>query len=55
MNILGIAKTIAPNFVLQVAIFTFVLLIIGIGLTCYEFYKDAKRFEKMKRSRQKKS
>ncbi|MDF1827880.1 MAG: hypothetical protein P1U39_06330 [Legionellaceae bacterium] len=55
MNILGIVKAIAPDFVLQVAIFTFVLLVIGIGLTCYEFHKDAKHFEKMKRSRRKKS
>lgn len=55
MNILGIVKNIVPDFVLQVAIVTFVLLIIGIGLTCYEFHKDAKHFEKMKRSRRKKS
>ncbi|MDF1683842.1 MAG: hypothetical protein P1U36_04205 [Legionellaceae bacterium] len=55
MNILSFVNVIAPNFVLQVAIFTFVLLVIGIGLTCYEFHKDAKHLEDIKRHRRKKS
>lgn len=55
MNLFGIVEIIAPNFVLQVAIGTFVFLVIGIALTCYEFHKDAKRFEDMKRNHRKKS
>ena len=54
MNVFGLFSITAPNFVLQVAIFTFVLLGIGIGLTCYEFRKDAKHFEDIKRSQGKK-
>jgi|GEM_PF-2561297 len=55
MNVLGIFPIAAPNFVLQVAIFTFTLLIIGIGLTYYEFRKDIKHAEDIKRSQRKKS
>ena len=54
MNLLGIFEFTARNFVLHVAITTLLFLVIGIALTCYEFHKDAKRFEDMKRSQQKK-
>lgn len=54
MNILGLVNIVVPNFVLQVAILTFVLLVIGVGLTCYEFHKDAKHLEDIKRHQRKK-
>lgn len=55
MNVFGMVELAVPDFVPQVAIVTFVLLVIGITLTCYEFHKDAKRFEDMKRRQNEKS
>jgi hypothetical protein len=43
------------SLVLQVAVPTFLLLVIGVGLTIYEFHKDFKRLEKNKSSLRKKS
>lgn len=43
------------SLILEVAIPTFILMVVGIGLTIHEFHKDFKRFEKPKKRTRKKS
>lgn len=42
------------SLIFQVAVPTFLLMVIGIGLTIYEFHKDFKRFKKPKSRARKK-
>jgi hypothetical protein len=43
------------DILLEIAIFTFSMVIIGIGLTIYEYRKLIKDYEKSKKSKKRKS